>query len=326
MKAIICQRYGPPDSLLWDDVASPNLGAGDVRIAVKAAGVNFPDLLSVLGQYQRKPNFPFIPGIEVAGDIIEIGDGVQGRAVGDRVIAVLNEGAWAEEAVVPSELVVPMPPNMTYEEGAVFPIVYGTSHVALHHRGHLRAGETLLVMGAGGGVGLTAVEIGKQMGATVIAAASSVEKLELASRYGADYTINYVQDNLRDAIKTITNGRGVDVVYDPVGGEYFEQAARSLAWEGRLLVIGFASGHIPQLAANLVLLKNSAIVGVYWGAYLLNQPSVIADSFRQLLAWYGSGKLKPYISARYPLKEAPKALQALQQRSVLGKQALIMGD
>ncbi len=206
MKAIICEQYGPPHNLVLGDMPAPPLGGGEVRIAVKAAGVNFPDLLSVLGQYQRKPTFPFVPGIEIAGDIIEVGADVQGRAVGERVIAVLNEGAWAETATVPADLAIPMPPNMPYEEGAVFPIVYGTSHVALHHRGQLKAGETLLVMGAAGGVGLTAVEIGKRMGATVIAAASSAEKLDLASRYGADYTINYAQDDLREALKTIRRG------------------------------------------------------------------------------------------------------------------------
>ena len=319
MKAILCQQFGPPEELTVSEVPSPPIGGDQVRIAVRACGVNFPDVLMIQGAYQLKPPFPFSPGLEVAGDIVETADDVQGLQVGQRVMATMMFGGFAEEAVVPAAAVLPMPDAMSYEQGAGFPLVYGTSHVALAHRAQLKAGETLLVLGAAGGVGLTAVELGKHLGARVIAAASTDEKLELARSYGADELINYSRDNLRDRLNEITDGKGVDVIYDPVGGDIFDQAVRRIAWEGRYLVIGFASGRIPSLPANIALLKNASIVGTFWGAYQLNDPGVIRDSFSQLTAWYADGALKPHIHQVYPLHEAATALRQLMERRAMGK-------
>lgn len=326
MKAILCKTFGTPDTLVLEEIESPTVKAGEVKIRVRAAGVNFPDALMIQGLYQVKPPFPFSPGLEVAGDIIEIGAGVDNLQVGERVIAIVNYGAYAEEVVVPAMTVLPMPANMSYEEGAGFPLVYGTSHVALKHRGKLQAGETVLVLGAAGGVGLTAVELSKLMGAKVIAAASTAEKLALTRDYGADETIDYTSENLSDRIKQLTNGRGVDVVYDPVGGDNFDTAVRRVAWEGRYLIIGFASGRIPELPANIPLLKNASIVGVFWGGYLLNNPSVIMNSFQELLTWYAQGKLKPYIHKTFPLENAADAITELMERRAMGKVLVTMGN
>jgi NADPH2:quinone reductase len=323
MKAILCHQFAPPDQLILQEISAPALRAGEVRIAVRACGVNFPDLLIVQGLYQLKPEFPFSPGMEVAGEVLEVGEGVTHVKAGDRVIGIANYGGFAEEIVVPAALALPMPANMSFEQGAAFPIAYGTSHVALEHRAHLQAGETLLVLGAAGGVGLTAVELGKQMGATVIAAASSDEKLALTRQFGADYTINYSHEDLRERVKQITGGTFADVIYDPVGGDLFDAAQRCIAWEGRYLVIGFASGRIPELAANRVLLKNSALVGVFWGAYLINNPRVIHQSFQTLLTWFAEGKLKPHIDHTYPLERAADALNALANRQARGKLVLL---
>jgi NADPH2:quinone reductase len=322
MKAIICSEFAPIDKLVYGEMESPKLRGGEVKIAVKAAGVNFPDVLMVQGLYQMKPSFPFSPGLEVAGEIIEVGEGVTDRVVGERVIGIVNYGGFAEEVVAPSLMTLPMPENMTYEEGACFPLVYGTSHVALDHRARLLGGETLLVLGAAGGVGLAAVELGKLMGAKVIAAASSEEKLALCREYGADFTINYSQEDLREAVKKYTEGRFADVIYDPVGGDLFDSAIRCTAWGGRYLVVGFASGRIPELAVNRLLLKNSSLVGVFWGAYALNQPEVLQTSFRTLLSWYQQGKLKPHIDQTFSLERAVEALQMLANRQVKGKIAL----
>ncbi len=319
MKAILCHQFGPPEDLTFADVPSRPLGARQVRIAVRACGVNFPDVLMIQGAYQLKPPFPFSPGLEVAGDIVEAADDVPGLRIGQRVMATMMYGGFAEEVVVPAAAVLPMPDAMSYEHGAGFPLVYGTSHVALAHRAQLKAVETLLVLGAAGGVGLTAVELGKLIGARVIAAASSDEKLDLARSYGADELINYSRDNLRDRLKEVTDGKGVDVIYDPVGGDIFDQAVRRIAWEGRYLVIGFASGRIPSLPANIALLKNAAIVGTFWGAYQLNAPGVIRDSFAQLTSWYADGALKPHIHQIFPLEEASSALRQLMERRAMGK-------
>ncbi|MGJ3241081.1 MAG: NADPH:quinone oxidoreductase family protein [Anaerolineae bacterium] len=320
MKAIICHQFGAPDSLSYEDVSSPAIRAGEVKIAVRAMGVNFPDLLMVQGLYQMKPPFPFSPGLEVAGEIIAVGEGVTDRAVGQRVIGVVNYGGFAEEVCAPALMTLPMPDNMPYEVGAGFPLAYGTSHVALAHRGRLQAGETVLVLGASGGVGLTAVELARQMGAEmIIACASTEEKLALTRQYGATHTINYTEQDLRDEVKRITGGRYADVVYDPVGGDAFDSAIRCVAWEGRYLVIGFASGRIPELAINRVLLKNSALVGVFWGAYAINQPQVMQDSFRTLLTWYADGKLSPHIDRTLPLSQASDALMMLANRQSKGK-------
>lgn len=323
MKAVICNRFGDPEQLTIEEVVTPDLRAGDVRIQVKAAGVNFPDLLMIQGLYQMKPDFPFSPGLEVAGDVIEVGAGVEHVAVGDRVMGIVNYGGFAEEVVAPAAMTLAMPDNMSYEHGATFPIVYGTSHLALAHRARLQADETLLVLGAAGGVGLTAVELGKLMGATVISAASTPEKRALTTEYGADYAIDYVNDDLRAQVKALTNGRYADVVYDPVGGSAFSTAVRCLAWEGRYLVIGFASGNIPEVAVNRFLIKNTSLVGVYWGAYALNAPNVMQESFKTLLTWYAEGKLKPHISQRFDLEQAPDALKQVQLRQAQGKLVII---
>jgi len=319
MRAVVCRRFGPPEDLDVAHVPSPPLSAGQVRIAVRACGVNFPDVLMIQGLYQLKPPFPFSPGLEVAGDIVEVAGNVRDLQVGQRVIATMMYGGFAEEVVVPATTVLPMPVEMSYEHGAGFPLVYGTSHVALTHRAQLKAGETLLVLGAAGGVGLTAVELGKHLGARVIAAASSPEKLELARSYGADELIDYTSENLRDRLNELTKGGGVDVIYDPVGGDIFDQALRRIAWEGRYLIIGFASGRIPSLPANIALLKNASIIGTFWGAYLQNDPGVIRASFAVLTDWYAAGVLKPHIHKVFALADAASALRQLIDRRAMGK-------
>ena len=319
MKAVLCKQFGAPDSLVFDDVESPSVGPGSVKIGVRASGINFPDLLMIQGLYQFKPTFPFSPGLEVAGDIIELGADVSGLQIGDRVLATMSYGGYAEELVAPAASVLPMPDNMSYEVGAAFPLAYGTAHVALARRAQLKSGETLLVLGAAGGVGLAAVEIGKVMGARVIAAASTDEKLEVALRQGADETINYSSEDLRGGIKTLTAGKGADVIFDPVGGDLFDSAVRRIAWEGRYLVIGFASGRIPALPANIALLKNASLVGLFWGAYLLQDPGVIRRSFGQLLHWYTEGRLKPHVGSTFPLDKATDALREISERRAMGK-------
>ena len=322
MKAVLCKSFGAPDQLTVEDVESPPVKAGEVKITVRACGVNFPDALMVQGLYQLEPPFPFSPGLEVAGDISEVGVGVNGDRVGQRIMATMMVGGFAEEVVVPEESTLPMPDNMPYEIGAGFPLVYGTAHVALARRGRLKTGETLLVLGAAGGVGLAAVELGKLMGARVIAAASSAEKLDLARSRGASDTINYSSEDLRERMKLLTHDQGADVIFDPVGGDIFDQAVRRIAWEGRYLVIGFASGRIPTLPANIALLKNASLVGLFWGAYLLQDPAVIQRSFQQLLTWYSEGRLRPHVHRTYDLKDAPKALEDLINRRAMGKLVL----
>ncbi len=322
MKAVLCKSFGAPDQLTVEDVESPPVKAGEVKITVRACGVNFPDALMVQGLYQLKPPFPFSPGLEVAGDISEVGVGVNGDRVGQRIMATMMVGGFAEEVVVPEESTLPMPDNMPYEIGAGFPLVYGTAHVALTRRGRLKTGETLLVLGAAGGVGLAAVELGNLMGARVIAAASSAEKLDLARSRGASDTINYSSEDLRERMKLLTHDQGADVIFDPVGGDIFDQAVRRIAWEGRYLVIGFASGRIPTLPANIALLKNASLVGLFWGAYLLQDPAVIQRSFQQLLTWYSEGRLRPNVHRTYDLKDAPKALEDLINRRAMGKLVL----
>jgi NADPH2:quinone reductase len=324
MKAVLCKEFGPIEQLVLEEVASLHAGAGQVVIAVKACGINFPDGLIVQGKYQTKPPLPFSPGLEVAGVIKEIGAGVDGLTVGQRVIAFPGVGGMADEVVVEGWLVFPMPDSMSFADGAGFLITYATSHHALKPRGQLKPGETLLVLGAAGGVGLTAVEIGKVMGARVIACASSDEKLELCRQYGADETINYTTESLRDRIKALTGGKGVDVVYDPVGGDLAEPAVRSLAWLGRFLVIGFAAGDIPRIPLNLLLLKSSSIVGVYWGAALKADPQAGRADVAELLSWYAAGKLKPCISATYPIERAAEAILQVSTRQTKGKTVVVM--
>jgi NADPH2:quinone reductase len=320
----LCKQWGDPSTLVVEDIERKAPSAGEVRIAVRACGVNFPDTLIIQGLYQVKPPLPFSPGMEVAGEVMECSEGVKHLKPGDRVMAVTTYGGFAEEVNLPAAGVIPLPPSMDFVTAASFPLTYGTSHVALTHRAKLQAGEILLVLGAAGGVGLAAVEIGKLLGATVIAAASTPEKLALAKQYGADHTINYSSENLRDRVKEITGGNGANVVYDPVGGALFDQAVRSMAWEGRVLVIGFASGTIPQLPVNLTLLKNCSVVGVYWGGYMANDPSVILDSLKVLLGWASEGKVKPHVSQTYPLEQAGEAIWALARRQAMGKVVVTM--
>ncbi|MCY4538782.1 MAG: NADPH:quinone oxidoreductase family protein [Chloroflexi bacterium] len=322
MKAVLCKSFGAPDQLTVEDLESPLVKRDEVKIRVRACGVNFPDALMIQGLYQLKPPFPFSPGLEVAGDIIEVGPGVDTERVGQRIMATMMFGGFAEEVVVPQSAALHMPANMSYETGAGFPLVYGTAHVALSCRARLNAGEILLVLGAAGGVGLAAVEIGKLMSARVIAAASNAHKLALARSRGADDTINYSHEDLRERIKSLTEDRGPDVIFDPVGGDIFDQAVRRIAWEGRYLVIGFASGRIPALPANIALLKNASLVGVFWGAYLSRDPGVVKRSFQQLLTWYNDDRLRPHIHRAYPLEDAPNALEDLINRRAMGKLVL----
>ena len=322
MKAILCQAYGAPESLVLAEIDSPDPGPGQVKIKVRACSVNFPDLLMIQGLYQFKPPLPFSPGLEVAGEISAIGAGVNHVKLGDRVVAIMDHGGFAEEAVTASASLLPMPADMPYPMGAVFPLAYGTAHLALAHRGQLQAGETLLVLGAAGGVGLAAVEVGKLLGARVIAAASTGEKLALARAKGADEITNYAEDDLRDGIIDLTRGKGADVIFDPVGADLFDIAARRIAWEGRYLVIGFAGGRIPSLPANIALLKNASLVGVYWGAYLAHDPGTLRQSHQKLLEWHADGRLHPHVGATYPLAAAARALRDMMNRRALGKLVL----
>ena len=319
MKAVLCKAFGPAETLVLEEVANLEPKKTEVVLDVHAAGVNFPDSLIIEGKYQFKPPFPFSPGGEAAGVISAVGEKISQFKVGDRVMALTGWGSFAEQVAVPAYNVLPMPAGMDFTTAAAFSMTYGTSMHALKQRGNLQAGETLLVLGASGGVGLAAVEIGKAMGATVIAAASSAEKLAVAKAAGADHLINYSEQSLKDELKTLTKGQGVDVIYDPVGGPLFEEAFRSIAWNGRMLVIGFASGEIPALPANLPLLKGAALIGVFWGAFAQRQPQDNVANFQQLFAWYGEGKLKPLVSQTFPLEKAGDAIDTLAKRKAVGK-------
>lgn len=325
MRAIVCNALGEPETLSLETLPSPALGATQVRMLVHAAGVNFADGLMVAGSYQEKPPLPFTPGFEVAGTIAEIGAAVTGFAVGDRVLGLTGVGGYADEAVVDVAAVYKMPDMMSFEAAAGFPIAYGTSHGALEWRADLKKGETLLVLGAAGGVGLTAVEIGHAMGATVIAAASSQDKLAVAKSRGAAHLIDTSSEDLRARVKELTGGKGVDVVYDPVGGDLFDAALRSIAWEGRLVIIGFAGGKIPQIPANLLLVKNCSAVGFYWGSYRAKNPALVRSSFDTMLGWVASGKLRPHISETFALEDAAKAIRVLQSRKATGKVVITTG-
>ncbi|MEB0092790.1 NADPH:quinone oxidoreductase family protein [Pseudomonas sp. CCI1.2] len=319
MKAVLCKAFGPAETLVLEDVASPEAKKNEIVLDVHAAGVNFPDTLIIEGKYQFKPPFPFSPGGEASGVISAVGEKVSHLKVGDRVMALTGWGSFAEQIAVAGYNVLPIPDAMDYITAAGFSMTYGTSIHALKQRANLQPGETLLVLGASGGVGLAAVEIGKAMGAKVIAAASSAEKLAVAKAAGADELINYSDTNLKDEIKRLTNGLGVDVIYDPVGGDLFDQAVRSIAWNGRLLVVGFASGRIPELPVNLALLKGASVVGVFWGSFAQRQPLDNAANFQQLFAWYAQGNLKPLVSQVYPLEKAGEAIDSLAQRKAVGK-------
>src|SRR5438067_1013669 len=325
VKAVLCKQYGPPETLVVEELPSPRAGPGEAVVSVKAASVNFPDVLIIQNKYQFKPPLPFSPGSELAGVVKEVGAGVSSVRPGDKVMAFTTYGAFAEEVKTEAARLLPIPDGMDFNSAAAFVLTYGTSDHALRDRGALRAGETLLVLGAAGGVGLAAIEIGKALGARVIACASSGEKLAVCREHGADATINYAAEDLRERIKSLTEGRGVDVVYDAVGGGYTEPAFRSLAWRGRLLVVGFAAGDIPKLPLNLALLKGASVVGVFWGDFARREPKAFAESAKQLARWYGEGKLRPHISQTLPLARAAEAIELLASRQAKGKVVLTTG-
>jgi NADPH:quinone reductase len=322
MRAILARAFAPLEQLTVAEVTPRRPGPGEVVIAVSACGVNFMDGLIVQGKYQMKPPLPFSPGAEVAGVVRDVGSGVTAVEAGTRVLAATGFGGFAEEVVVPAHAVVRLPEQMDFVAAAAFPIAYGTSYHALKDRARLSSGETLLVLGAAGGVGLTAVEIGKAMGARVIACASSAEKLALCKEYGADELVDYTSTDLRERIRELTAGKGVDVIYDPVGGAYAEPALRSLAYLGRYLVIGFASGEIPKIALNLLLVKTLSLVGVFFGAFAQAAPDRSAANFEELFSWYSTGRLRPHVSATFPLERFHEALDVVMNRKAKGKVVL----
>jgi len=319
VKALLCKQFGPPESLVLEEIDSPVLGAREVRIAVRAAGLNFADTLMIAGLYQLKPRLPFSPGMEIAGVVVDVGPGVTRVRKGDRVMATCFFGGFAEERCVSEDTVLPILDEVSFVTAAALPITYGTTYHALTDRADLKPGEWLLAHAAGSGVGLNAVELGKLLGARVIACSSSVEKLALAKSYGAEETIDYSHEKIRDRVLTITEGRGADVIFDPVGGDVFDESLRCIAWEGRLLVVGFAGGRIQMIPGNQVLLKECQIVGVNTGQYLKHKIEEYRDRLSQILRWTAAGKLRPHISATYRLDEAPLAIAAIGARSVVGK-------
>jgi NADPH2:quinone reductase len=326
VKAVVCRQFGPPETLALEELPSPVPGEGEVVVSVKAASVNFPDVLIIQNKYQFKPPLPFSPGSELAGVVKQVGAGVTGAKAGDRIIAFTTYGAFAEEVKTEASRLLPLPAGMDFRTGASFLLTYSTSEHALRDRGELKAGETLLVLGAAGGVGIAAIEIGKAVGARVIACASTDDKLAVCRDHGADATIDYATEDLRERIKALTDGQGPDVIYDPVGGSYTELALRSIAWRGRHLVVGFAAGEIPKIPLNLTLLKGCSIVGVFWGDFARREPDRFAESIRQLGRWYADGKLKPHVSATFPLAQASAALTLMAGRRVVGKIVLITGS
>jgi NADPH:quinone reductase len=319
MHAWFCQSNDGPNALAWREAADPQPAADEVRVAIRAASLNFPDLLITQGKYQFKPPFPFVPGAEYAGHVDAVGSAVSHLKVGDPVAAIAGTGGFGTHACVKAAQVMPLPPGFGLNDAAAFAFTYGTSHHALMDRGALKAGETVLVLGAAGGVGTAAVQIAKAAGATVIAAASTDEKCETCRAIGADATINYSRENLREALKTLTGGKGPDVVYDPVGGEFAEPAFRAIAWRGRYLVVGFAAGGIPALPFNLALLKGASIVGVFWGDFVRREPAANVQSLGQLAQWYAQGKIKPVIDELLPMSELPRAYARLAARDIRGK-------
>lgn len=326
MKAVICREFAPVDALEIGAFAAPAVAPGTLLIDVAAAGVNFPDGLMVQGKYQTKPPVPFVPGSELGGVVRAVGEGVSGFAVGDRIVAFSGTGGFAQQAVVPAPQAFPVPAAADLVVASGMLITYGTSYHALKDRAALKPGETLLVLGAAGGVGLAAVELGALMGARVIAAASTDEKLALAREYGAAETINYSTEDFRERIKELTGGKGVDVVYDPVGGDLTVPAIKSLAWDGRLLVVGFAAGQIPQIPANLLLLKSASAVGVLWGNSLRADPVHHAGNIAQLLEWLAAGRIKPEVDTTFPLDRAVEAINHVMERRAQGKVILTMAE
>ena len=324
MRALVCKAYGPVEDLVIETHEDPVPGDGEVLVDIKAAGINFPDLLVISGNYQVKTPLPFIPGGETAGVVESVGSGVTRFKPGDRVIATPISGGFADKCVVPEKMCLPLPKSMSFEQGAGFTITYATSYHAFRQSTELRSGETVLILGAAGGVGTTAVEIARSLGARVIAAASSEEKLQFAREAGATDTINYSEVSLREAVKELTDGKGVDVVYDPVGGELAEQAFRSLAWQGRYLVVGFASGDIPCFPANIALLKEASVIGVWWGTWGNNNPGDSLQNLVELGAMVDEGKLNPRVTGIYPLENFVEAFTTLSERRALGKVVLTL--
>jgi NADPH:quinone reductase len=322
-RAVVCRALGPPEDLRIEEFASLPLQTGQVRVAVRAAGINFPDILMAAGEYQLKPELPFTPGMEAAGDVSEIAGDVQGVKVGDRVIIKLRHGGYADEVVVTPSQLTPLPSTFDYAEGATFLAAHGTAYHALVDRARIRPGEVLLVHGAGGGVGLAAVELGKLLGATVIAAASSEAKLAVALARGADHGVRYGAEPFRDAVKRLTDGRGVDVVFDPVGGEVFEQSLRCINWGARLLVIGFTGG-IGVAKTNLVLIKGASVLGVRAGEAARRDPALGKARIEALLAWAEAGMIRPNVSHRLPMAEVASAMRLLMDRQAIGRVALMM--
>ncbi|RQP22040.1 NADPH:quinone oxidoreductase family protein [Piscinibacter terrae] len=325
MHAWICDNPIGPEALTWKDVPTPEPKPGEVRIAIRAASLNFPDLLIVQNKYQMKPPLPFVPGSELSGTVDAIGDGVKHLKVGDAVAAFGGMGGFATHACIDARLVMPLPPGFAFEDAAAFICTYGTTHHALIDRAQLKAGETVLVLGAAGGVGTAAIQIAKAAGARVIAAASSDEKCATCKSLGADETINYGKANIRDELKTLTGGKGPDVVYDPVGGDLAEPVFRSIAWRGRYLVIGFAQGAIPSLPLNLALLKGASVVGVFWGEFAKREPQNNAKSLAELALWYAQGKIKPVIDSKLPMPQLKAAFERMGSRQVVGKLVMTNG-
>lgn len=323
MQAWLCENPVGVEALQWKELPTPQPKAGEVLIEIKAASLNFPDLLIVQNKYQAKPPLPFVPGSEYAGVIAAVGEGVTQLKVGQNVACLTGTGGFGTHAVAPAALCMPLPPGFPYVDAAAFIMIYATSYHALVDRGQLKAGETVLVLGAAGGVGTSAIQVAKVMGARVIAAASSDDKCKLCKSIGADATINYSRENLREAIKTLTDGKGPDVVYDPVGGDLAEPALRSLAWRGRYLIIGFASGTIPALPLNLPLLKGTSLVGVFWGSFSKHEPKANAAMLAELARWYADGKIKPVIDRVMPMAELPAAFAHMGSRTVRGKLVMV---
>ena len=326
MRAVVCTTFDGIDALSCvDDAPEPPMTEGAVRLKVHAAGINFADTLMCKGEYQVKPPFPFSPGLEVAGEVLEVAPGVTRVKPGDRVMATVHYGGYASEAVTDASTVYAIPDNLDFISAAAFPIVYGTSHVDLRDKLKLQAGETLLVHGAAGGVGLTAVEIAKKMGATVIATAGGPDKLAVAKEYGADHLIDYREEDIRQRVKQLTDGRGVDCVYDPVGGSAFDASLRCTVQGGRILVVGFASGTVPQIPANILLVKNLSVLGFYWGAHRVLDPDLLEDSFGELLGWMAAGDLRPHVSHVFDLADVKDAMNMLLSRKSTGKVVLTTG-
>ena len=319
MKAVLCKSYGPPENLVLEEIDEPKPAAGQILVDVYAAGLNFPDTLQIQGKYQFQPDFPFTPSSEVGGIVKEVGAGVEHLKPGDRVFGMAGNGAMAEACLVPAANAKRIPDGMSLREAAGFSMIYGTSYHALKQRANLQPGETLLVLGAAGGVGYAAVEIGKAMGARVIAGASTDEKLQVAKKAGADELVNYSDGVLKEKVKALTDGKGADVIYDPVGGDLFDQCMRCINWKGRLLVVGFTSGRIPEAKANLILLKGCQIVGVFWGDFRRRETDVDDQNFQQLFQMYSDDKLHPLVSQLFPLEKYVDALNTFINRRAVGK-------